>query len=151
MIFNRTEGVHFNLKNQWSTESLSKCRQNCTKLLLTGSHFWRVTTTMATIRSIGVVGAGQMGSGIAQLAAVHGVDVCLYDTQVEALNTAQKSISSNIQRLVSKALLSEVNFSYSQLISLSISQYIKGEKSKLYVLKNRAAKLLLTYLLCHPT
>ncbi|XP_019193669.1 PREDICTED: uncharacterized protein LOC109187794 [Ipomoea nil] len=62
---------------------------------------------MATVRSIGVVGAGQMGSGIAQLAAVNGVDVCLYDTEAEALNRAQKSISSNIQRLVSKALLSE--------------------------------------------
>nr|GLL22673.1 uncharacterized protein LOC109187794 [Ipomoea trifida]GMC76649.1 3-hydroxybutyryl-CoA dehydrogenase [Ipomoea batatas] len=62
---------------------------------------------MATIRSIGVVGAGQMGSGIAQLAAAHGVDVCLYDTEAEALNRAHKSISSNIQRLVSKALLSE--------------------------------------------
>nr|GMC72555.1 3-hydroxybutyryl-CoA dehydrogenase [Ipomoea batatas] len=66
---------------------------------------------MAAIRSIGVVGAGQMGSGIAQLAAVHGVDVCLYDTEAEALNRAHKSISSNIRRLVSKALLSEVNFS----------------------------------------
>nr|GMC70206.1 3-hydroxybutyryl-CoA dehydrogenase [Ipomoea batatas] len=62
---------------------------------------------MAAIRSIGVVGAGQMGSGIAQLAAVHGVDVCLYDTEAEALNRAHKSISSNIRRLVSKALLSE--------------------------------------------
>ncbi|CAH9119753.1 unnamed protein product [Cuscuta epithymum] len=67
----------------------------------------RDESTMATISSIGVVGAGQMGSGIAQLAAVHGVDVYLYDTEVEAVKRAHKSISSNIQRLVSKGQLSQ--------------------------------------------
>lgn len=51
------------------------------------------------------MGAGQMGAGIAQLAAVHGVDVYLYDADFEALKRAHKSISSNIQRLVSKGQL----------------------------------------------
>ncbi|KAL3508693.1 hypothetical protein ACH5RR_028094 [Cinchona calisaya] len=62
---------------------------------------------MAEIKSIGVVGAGQMGSGIAQLAAVNGVDVWLHDTDADALNKAQDSISKNIQRLVSKGHLSQ--------------------------------------------
>ncbi|KAJ8567852.1 hypothetical protein K7X08_020574 [Anisodus acutangulus] len=62
---------------------------------------------MANISSIGVVGAGQMGSGIAQLAAVNGVDVWLYDTDSEALIKAQKSISNNIQRLLSKGHISQ--------------------------------------------
>ena len=31
-------------------------------------------------RAIGVVGAGQMGSGIAQVAATHGLEVILCDT-----------------------------------------------------------------------
>ncbi|KAL6314636.1 hypothetical protein AAG906_026980 [Vitis piasezkii] len=62
---------------------------------------------MAEVRSIGVVGGGQMGSGIAQLAAVHGVDVWLHDTDAEALTRATKSISTSIQRFVSKGQLSQ--------------------------------------------
>uniref|UniRef100_A0A1S4C0A9 Probable 3-hydroxyacyl-CoA dehydrogenase F54C8.1 n=2 Tax=Nicotiana TaxID=4085 RepID=A0A1S4C0A9_TOBAC len=62
---------------------------------------------MANITSIGVIGAGQMGSGIAQLAAVNGIDVWLYDTDSEALIKAQNSISNIIQRLLSKGQLSQ--------------------------------------------
>uniref|UniRef100_A0A5B7BPS2 3-hydroxybutyryl-CoA dehydrogenase n=1 Tax=Davidia involucrata TaxID=16924 RepID=A0A5B7BPS2_DAVIN len=62
---------------------------------------------MAEIKTIGVVGGGQMGSGIAQLAAVNGVDVWLHDTDADALTRATKSISSSIQRLVSKGHLSQ--------------------------------------------
>ncbi|CAI9088691.1 OLC1v1023096C1 [Oldenlandia corymbosa var. corymbosa] len=64
---------------------------------------------MAEIRSVGVVGAGQMGSGIAQLAAVNGVDVWLHDTDAEVLGRAQTSISKNIQRQVSKGSISQDN------------------------------------------
>jgi len=56
---------------------------------------------------MGVVGGGQMGSGIAQLGAVHGLDVWLIDSDPLALSRASKSISSSIQRLVSKAQLSQ--------------------------------------------
>lgn len=63
---------------------------------------------MADIKSIGVVGGGQMGSGIAQLAAVHGVGVWLLDTDPDALTRAAKSISTSIDRFVSKGLLSQV-------------------------------------------
>lgn len=63
---------------------------------------------MADITRIGVVGAGQMGAGIAQLAAVNGVDVWLYDLDSEALTKAQKSISNNIQRLLTKGQISQV-------------------------------------------
>ena len=63
---------------------------------------------MAEMKSIGVVGSGQMGSGIAQLGAVHGLDVWLIDSDPLALSRAFKSISSSIQRLVSKAQLSQV-------------------------------------------
>lgn len=63
---------------------------------------------MAETKSMGVVGSGQMGSGIAQLGAVHGIDVWLMDSDPDALARASKSISSSIQRLVSKGLLSQV-------------------------------------------
>ncbi|KAG5597614.1 hypothetical protein H5410_038846 [Solanum commersonii] len=62
---------------------------------------------MADITRMGVVGAGQMGAGIAQLAAVNGVDVWLYDLDSEALTKAQKSISNNIQRLLTKGQISQ--------------------------------------------
>ncbi|CAN1288206.1 3-hydroxybutyryl-CoA dehydrogenase [Linum perenne] len=55
---------------------------------------------MAEIKSVGVVGSGQMGSGIAQLAAVHGLDVWLLDR-------ARTSIAGNIRRMVSKGHLSQ--------------------------------------------
>ncbi|KAL0306522.1 UNVERIFIED_CONTAM: putative 3-hydroxybutyryl-CoA dehydrogenase [Sesamum radiatum] len=65
---------------------------------------------MAEIRSVGVVGGGQMGSGIAQLAAVNGLEVWLHDSDPTALSKAHQSISSTIQSLVSKGRLTKVLF-----------------------------------------
>ncbi|KAK6157385.1 hypothetical protein DH2020_011633 [Rehmannia glutinosa] len=62
---------------------------------------------MAEIRSIGVVGGGQMGSGIAQLAAVNGFEVWLHDADSTALSNAHESISSRIQSIVSKGHLTK--------------------------------------------
>ncbi|XP_059661496.1 uncharacterized protein LOC132307687 [Cornus florida] len=62
---------------------------------------------MAEIKSIAVIGGGQMGSGIAQLAAVYGIDVWLHDTDADALTRATESISNSIQRFVSKGHLSQ--------------------------------------------
>ncbi|KAK4285932.1 hypothetical protein QN277_002557 [Acacia crassicarpa] len=61
---------------------------------------------MAEIKTIGVVGGGQMGSGIAQVAAMHGINVYLFDTDPQALAKATSSISSSINLLVSKGRLS---------------------------------------------
>ncbi|CAK9318144.1 unnamed protein product [Citrullus colocynthis] len=61
---------------------------------------------MTEIKAIGIVGGGQMGSGIAQLAATHGHEVWLIDSDPSALAKASDSISSSIQRLVSRKLLS---------------------------------------------
>ncbi|KAI5662532.1 hypothetical protein M9H77_21855 [Catharanthus roseus] len=62
---------------------------------------------MVEINRMGVIGAGQMGSGIAQLAALNGVDVWLHDSDVEALTRARNSISKNIERQVSKGHLTQ--------------------------------------------
>nr|XP_043625001.1 3-hydroxybutyryl-CoA dehydrogenase [Erigeron canadensis] len=59
------------------------------------------------IMMIGVIGAGQMGSGIAQLGAVSGSDVYLVDKDPGALQTAKTSISDSIQRFVTKGQLSK--------------------------------------------
>ncbi|XP_057539449.1 uncharacterized protein LOC130817639 [Amaranthus tricolor] len=57
---------------------------------------------MNEMKIIGVVGAGQMGAGIAQLAAANGFDVFLLDADPDALTKATKSITYSLQRLVSK-------------------------------------------------
>lgn len=62
---------------------------------------------MAGIKMIGVVGGGQMGSGIALLAAANGIHVWLHDTDPNALSRAQKYVSSFVQTLVSKGHLSQ--------------------------------------------
>ncbi|KAL6535989.1 hypothetical protein OROHE_012833 [Orobanche hederae] len=64
---------------------------------------------MAEIKCVGVVGGGQMGSGIAQLAAVNGLEVWLHDSDTAALSKARESISSRIQNIVSKGKLTKEN------------------------------------------
>ena len=54
---------------------------------------------------IGVVGAGAMGAGIAQLAATHGHAVALEDTDSNAIMRATGAIMKNLDRLVEKGKL----------------------------------------------
>jgi len=54
---------------------------------------------------IGVIGAGTMGTGIAQLAAQHGHKVVLYDASNEALVNARTTFSKVFARLVEKGAL----------------------------------------------
>ncbi|CUH82921.1 3-hydroxybutyryl-CoA dehydrogenase [Thalassovita mediterranea] len=58
------------------------------------------------IQKIGVIGAGQMGNGIAHVMAVAGYDVLLNDINQDALDKAVATISRNLDRQVSKDQLS---------------------------------------------
>ena len=53
-------------------------------------------------RTIGVVGAGQMGNGIAHAAAAAGFDVLLTDLETRFLEQARGTIEKNLDREVSK-------------------------------------------------
>jgi 3-hydroxybutyryl-CoA dehydrogenase len=55
-----------------------------------------------TIETLGVVGAGTMGSGIAQAAAVAGLKVVLIDVNDAALAKGVASINGSLERLVAK-------------------------------------------------
>ncbi len=55
-----------------------------------------------SINTIGVVGAGTMGSGIAQAAAVSGCAVVLQDVSEEQIARAKKGIERSLSRLVDK-------------------------------------------------
>ncbi|SFH17771.1 3-hydroxyacyl-CoA dehydrogenase [Palleronia marisminoris] len=54
------------------------------------------------IERVGIIGAGQMGSGIAHVCALAGYDVLLNDVNAEALESATASISKNMDRQVSR-------------------------------------------------
>ncbi len=56
----------------------------------------------AQINTIGVVGAGQMGRGIAQVAAVAGLDVLLLDASLDQAEKGVGRIGSRLSRLVEK-------------------------------------------------
>ncbi len=57
---------------------------------------------MKEIRKLGVVGSGQMGNGIAHVAAASGLRVHLADTSEEILAAARRTIEKNLDREVAK-------------------------------------------------
>ncbi len=57
------------------------------------------------ISKIGVIGAGQMGNGIAHVMAVAGYDVLLNDISQEALDRGVATITRNLERQVSRGKL----------------------------------------------
>ena len=59
------------------------------------------------LHNIGVIGAGTMGNGIAQICAVAGINVTLLDISAGALEKALATVSKNLDRQVSKGILSE--------------------------------------------
>ena len=62
---------------------------------------------MASIRKIGVIGAGTMGNGIAQACAVSGLPVTMVDISDEAVQRGLKTLSGSLDRLVKKDKLTE--------------------------------------------
>jgi 3-hydroxybutyryl-CoA dehydrogenase len=66
------------------------------------------TNDMAhSIRKIGVVGAGQMGNGIAHVCALSGFHVLLNDIEAERINEGIATISGNLARQVSRQRISD--------------------------------------------
>jgi 3-hydroxybutyryl-CoA dehydrogenase len=57
------------------------------------------------VRTLGVIGAGQMGSGIAQVAAQAGLDVVLVDAQPMLAEKGKKKIEAQLDKLVQKGKL----------------------------------------------
>ena len=62
---------------------------------------------MADIGIMGVVGAGPMGAGIAQIGLTSGLQVILYDLNPAALEQARKDVLGRIARMVEKGQLPE--------------------------------------------
>jgi 3-hydroxybutyryl-CoA dehydrogenase len=61
------------------------------------------------VRKIGIIGAGQMGNGIAHVAAVAGIDVAMVDVSKEALAKALDTIQQNMARQIKRGKISEAD------------------------------------------
>ena len=63
------------------------------------------------VQKIGIVGAGQMGNGIAHVCALAGYDVVLNDVSQDALDRVVSTISKNMTRQCTKGLISDQEMS----------------------------------------
>ncbi|ANK82377.1 MAG: 3-hydroxybutyryl-CoA dehydrogenase [Rhizobiales bacterium NRL2] len=63
----------------------------------------------ASIRSIGIIGAGQMGNGIAHVCALAGYDVILNDIDQGRLDAALETIEGNLARQAARNKISDVD------------------------------------------
>ncbi|TCK23722.1 3-hydroxybutyryl-CoA dehydrogenase [Ancylobacter aquaticus] len=59
------------------------------------------------IKRIGIIGAGQMGNGIAHVCALAGYDVVLNDLEADRIKSGLATINGNMSRQVSKGLYAE--------------------------------------------
>ncbi|OBK79090.1 3-hydroxybutyryl-CoA dehydrogenase [Mycobacterium sp. 1164985.4] len=62
-----------------------------------------------SIERVGVVGAGQMGSGIAEVSAKSGANVVVYEPSEELVEAGRKRITGSLERAASKGKLSEAD------------------------------------------
>lgn len=62
---------------------------------------------MTEIKSIGIIGAGQMGSGIAHVSALSGYDVHIYDVSEDRIEAGLATITGNLSRQMSKGQITE--------------------------------------------
>ena len=67
----------------------------------------RSNSTSFTIRKIGVIGAGQMGSGIAHVTALAGFEVKLNDLSADRVKAGIATINGNMARQVSRKRITE--------------------------------------------
>jgi len=93
------------------------------------------------IKSIGIVGAGTMGSGIAQMSAMAGYQTIIFDIQEAALDKAKTAITKNLEKGIEKGkvtaeqkeeCLSKISF-LSKLEELKAEVIIEAVVEKLQV------------------
>jgi 3-hydroxybutyryl-CoA dehydrogenase len=65
------------------------------------------SSAQTAIKSVGVIGAGQMGNGIAHVVALAGYDVALFDAKSEMTDKARSVIERNMARQVSRGIITD--------------------------------------------
>ncbi|HVZ47990.1 MAG TPA: 3-hydroxyacyl-CoA dehydrogenase NAD-binding domain-containing protein [Gemmatimonadaceae bacterium] len=95
------------------------------------SGAWAMVAASPNDTRVGIVGAGAMGTGIAQVAAAAGYYVLLGDAMAGAVRNAQATIRSSLDRLVEKGkldaqkrglILSRIDF-YEEPLGVDVSPY----------------------------
>lgn len=66
-----------------------------------------IKNQQSSIKLVGIIGSGTMGSGIAQVASTAGCQVKLYDTNQKALDKAKSALEKILARLIEKGRLDE--------------------------------------------
>jgi 3-hydroxybutyryl-CoA dehydrogenase len=73
----------------------------------TSSDFHIDQRTVMDIQTLGIIGAGQMGSGIAQICATADIKIVMCDINGTAVQRGIDTISANLDRLIKKSKLSD--------------------------------------------
>jgi 3-hydroxybutyryl-CoA dehydrogenase len=68
-----------------------------------------MTGKMSKIRTVGVIGAGQMGNGIAHVCALGGYDVLLNDADAGRIDIAIQTITKNLTRQVQRNIVKQAD------------------------------------------
>jgi 3-hydroxybutyryl-CoA dehydrogenase len=85
------------------------------------------------IKTVGVVGSGTMGSGIAQACAVSGLSVVMVDISQEALDKGMKTIAHSLERLLSKEKITPQDQSRALSLIQTSTQYTAFEQCDLVI------------------
>ena len=64
---------------------------------------------MSKIQTVGIIGAGTMGNGIAQACAVSGVNVVMVDIAEAAVAKGGANVSASLDRLIKKEKITEAD------------------------------------------
>ena len=68
-----------------------------------------MTVKMSKISTVGVVGAGQMGNGIAHVCALGGYDVLVNDADPSRIDSAIQTITKNLTRQVQRGIIKQAD------------------------------------------
>ena len=86
-----------------------------------------------TIKTVGVVGAGTMGNGIAQAFASAGFPVVMVDISLAAVEKGQSTIAQSLDRLASKEKISEADANAAKSRVLGTTDYSKLKGADLVI------------------
>lgn len=78
---------------------------------------------MSEISIVGVVGAGQMGAGIAQVSAMSGYKTCLWDVSQDRLEKGLVSIKGHLDKMAEKGKISKDSCESAKSLLLGVKDY----------------------------
>ena len=81
---------------------------------------------VSEIKNITMIGSGDMGHGIGELALIAGYNVCLYDIKQEFVDKGKNRINWSLQKLAEKGKISSANIISNVTTSINISEAVKN-------------------------